>query len=94
MLHRILAVPLLLLPLIFVGTLAGAEAAKPINTICPVTGRPVNPAVTAVIITMGKGERAAKMVIGVADAESAEKVKANPELYVGAAKANRQAEGK
>jgi hypothetical protein len=82
----------LLLALGLAFAAAGAEGAKPINTICPVSGRAVDPSVPPVIITMGKGERATKVVIGVADAAAAARVKANPELFVNAAKANKQAE--
>jgi hypothetical protein len=69
-------------------------ADKPVNTVCPVTGKPVDPGIAAVVVSLGKGERAQKVVIGVADAAAAEKVKANPEAYVAAARANRQAEAK
>jgi hypothetical protein len=72
----------------------GAADLGPVNSICPVTGRPVDPAIPAVMITMGKGEHAARLVIAVADAASAEKVKANPEFYIAAAKANRQADAR
>lgn len=74
--------------------LALAADSKAVNTVCPVTGKPVDPGVTAVVVSMGKGERAKKIVIGVADVAAGEKVKANPEAYVAAAQANRQAEGK
>lgn len=66
-------------------------ADKPVNSVCPVTGKPVDAGVAVVVVSMGKGERAQKVVIGVADAAAAEKVKANPEAYVAAARANRQA---
>lgn len=68
----------------------GAADQAAINSICPVTGRPVDPAIPVVMISMGKGEHAVRLVIAVADAAAAEKVKANPELYIAAAKANRQ----
>ena len=69
-------------------------ADKPVNTVCPVTGKPVDAGVSAVVVSMGKGERAQKIVIGVADAAAAEKVKANPDAYIAAARANRQADAK
>jgi hypothetical protein len=81
----------LLLALASPAALVAADV-KAANTVCPVTGRAVDPAIPPVIITVGKGERAQKIVIGVADAASAEKVKADPEAYVTAAKANRRAE--
>ena len=86
----------ILIAILFALTMGLALAAdvKPVNTICPVTGKPVDPGVAAVVVSMGKGERAQKIVIGVADAAAADKVKANPEAYITAARANRQAEGK
>jgi hypothetical protein len=74
------------------GMTVGAEAnaPKPVNTVCPVTGKPIDATIPPVVITMGKGEKARKVVIGVADAAAAEKVKANPETYAAAAMANKQ----
>jgi hypothetical protein len=70
----------------------GAETnvPKPINTVCPVTGKPIDATIPPVVITMGKGEKARKVVIGVADAAAAERVKASPETYAPAALANKQ----
>ena len=59
-----------------------------VNTICPVTGKPVDATIPAVIVTVGKGERAKRISIGVADRAAADKVKANPSDYVETAKAN------
>lgn len=84
----------LMLSLAFVGATASALSAVEqtvINSICPVTGKAVDAALPPVIVTMGKGERAQRVVIGVADRASADKVKANPAAYVEAAKANRKA---
>ena len=84
----------LMLSLAFVGASAPALSAVEqtvINSICPVTGKAVDAALPPVIVTMGKGERAQRVVIGVADRTSADKVKANPAAYVEAAKANRKA---
>ena len=69
------------------------NAAEPatINSICPVTGKAIDATLSPVIITLGKGERAQRVVIGVADRAAADKVKANPSAYVEAAKANRKA---
>jgi hypothetical protein len=86
-LHRCLAILLLAASL---AASAGAAEPAPVNSICPVTGRPVDKAVPPILITMGKGEKAVRLVIAVADAEAGEKVKANPELYIAAARANRQ----
>ncbi len=78
------------------GMAIAAPAADPVpvNSICPVTGRPVDKAVPPILVTMGKGEKAVRLVIAVADAEAAEKVKANPELYLAAARANRQVDAR
>jgi ABC-type Fe3+-hydroxamate transport system substrate-binding protein len=84
----------LMLSLVFAGGTASSLSAveqTAINSICPVTGKAVDAALPPVIITMGKGERAQRVIIGVADRASADKVKANPAAYVEAAKANRKA---
>jgi hypothetical protein len=62
-----------------------------VNTICPVTGKAVDTSIPAVIVTVGKGERAKRVAIAVADRAAAEKVKANPSAYVEAAKTNQKA---
>jgi adenosine/AMP kinase len=76
----------------FNNPLFSADNSKAINTICPVTGQPINSAIAPIIITTGKGERSQRVLIGVADAQAAEKVKANPTAYIAAAKANKKAE--
>ena len=86
---RSLLAVLLLFAVVVSTPLTAAE--KPINSICPVTGKPVDTSVEPVIITIGKGERSQRIVIGVSDAASAEAVKNNPSTYIGAAKANRKA---
>ena len=58
-----------------------------VNTICPVTGKPVDATIPAVIVTVGKGERAKRISIAVADRAAADKVKTNPSDSVEAAKA-------
>lgn len=73
------------------GALVAADQ-PPVNTICPVTGKAVDSSIPPVIVTVGKGERAKRVVIGVADRASADQVKANPSAYVEAAKANRKAQ--
>jgi hypothetical protein len=67
----------------------GAADQTAINSICPVTGKPVDTTIPPVIVTLGKGERAQRMVIAVADRAAGDKVKANPAAYVEAARANR-----
>lgn len=73
-----------------VPTALTAADQQTVNTICPVTGKPVDSTIPAVIVTLGKGERAQRIAIGVADRAAADKVKTSPALYVEAAKANRQ----
>jgi hypothetical protein len=73
------------------GSLALAEE-QAVNTICPVTGKQVDNAIQPIIVTVGKGERSQRLVIGVADADAAAKVKGNPNAYVAAAKANKKSE--
>lgn len=81
-----------LMALMFTLPLAlSAAEQSAVNSICPVTGKAIDAALPPVIITLGKGERAQRVVIGVADRAAADKVKANPSAYVEAAKANRKA---
>ena len=91
-----MAIPRLFLPLLCLlllvvapATLSAADQAA-INTICPVTGKAVDASIPPVIVTVGKGERAQRVLIGVADRAAADKVKANPSAYVESAKANRK----
>ena len=80
-----------LMALMFTLPLAlSAAEQSAVNSICPVTGKAIDAALQPVIITLGKGERAQRVVIGVADRAAADKVKANPSAYVEAAKANRK----
>jgi hypothetical protein len=72
------------------ANLSAADQAA-INSICPVTGKAVDGTIPPVIVTVGKGERAQRVLIGVADRAAADKVKANPSAYVESAKANRKA---
>lgn len=81
---------LLVLSLLSPAALAAADQ-QAVNTVCPVTGKPVDSSIPAVIVTLGKGERAQRITIGVADRAAAEKVKASPSDFVEAAKANRKA---
>ncbi len=62
-----------------------------INSICPVSGKAIDTAIAPVLVTVGKGERAKRVLIGTADRASADKVKANPAAYVEAARGNRKA---
>lgn len=81
---------LLLLCLLFPSAMTAADQAA-INSLCPVTGKAVDATIPPVIVTVGKGERAQRVLIGVADRAAADKVKANPSAYVESARANRKA---
>jgi hypothetical protein len=81
---------LVILCLLLPAALSAADQAA-INSICPVTGKAVDATIPPVIVTVGKGERAQRVLIGVADRAAADKVKANPSAYVESAKANRKA---
>lgn len=81
----------LLMSCLFLLPVALTAADQVINSICPVTGKAVDAAIPPVLVTIGKGERAKRFLIGVADRAAADKVKANPVTYVEAAKANRKA---
>lgn len=80
---------LLLLSLLLPVALAAADQVV-VNSVCPVTGKAVDAAIPPVLVTVGKGERAQRVLIGVADRAAADKVKADPAAYVEAAKANRK----
>jgi hypothetical protein len=82
---------LLLVSALLCPATLGAADQSAVNSICPVSGKPVDGTIPPVIVTVGKGERAQRVVIGVADRASAEKVKANPAAYIEAAKGNRAA---
>ena len=84
--------PMILLLALCASPVLGAADLVPINSICPVTCRAVDRSIPPVLISTGKGEHAVRLVIAVADAAAAERVKANPEAYIAAAKANRQAD--
>lgn len=91
-LMRILLLAIFLLsPLALSPPTLSAADQQAVNTVCPVTGKPVDSTIPVVIVTVGKGERAQRIPIGVADRAAADKVKADPSTYVEAAKANRKA---
>ena len=91
MLRAVILAVFLLSPVAFATVVAAADQ-QPVNTVCPVTGKPVDATIPAVIVTVGKGERAKRIAIGVADRAAADKVKSSPAAYVEAAKANRKAD--
>lgn len=83
---------LLLVLVLLLPALASAADQAATNSICPVTGKAVDGTIPPVIVTIGKGERAKRLAIGVADRAAADKVKGNPSAYIEAAKANRKAD--
>jgi hypothetical protein len=66
--------------------------AKAVNTICPVTGKAVDAKLSPVVVVIGKGDKAKRVVIGIAEASAGDTIKADPQRYAAAAKANKKAE--
>lgn len=64
-----------------------------INSVCPVTGEPVDPAITPVTVEILIVNPPEFLAIGVATEAAAEAVRHNPDRYAPAAKRNRQARG-
>lgn len=62
-----------------------------INTVCPVTGEPVDPAITPVTVELLVVQPPEILAIGVANEAAADAVRSFPDRYVPAAKRNRQA---
>lgn len=62
-----------------------------INTVCPVTGEPVDPAIAPVTVEILVVNPAEILAIGVASEAAAEAVRHHPDRYAPAAKRNRQA---
>jgi hypothetical protein len=71
------------------AALAGKLAS--INTICPVTGLPVDPAIAPVVVEVMIFNPHEFIAIGVANAAAAESVRQNPDRYTPAARHNREA---
>jgi hypothetical protein len=71
--------------------LAADSELKPINTVCPVTGQPVDPTLAPVVVVLGKGDKAKRIIIGIADRSAAAQIKTDPQRFAEAAKANRAA---
>ncbi len=82
--------PLMLLACCLVG--AEVDKGKAINTICPVTGKPIDAKLAPVVVVIGKGEKARRYTIGIAVASAADTIKGDPQKYADAAKANKKAE--
>jgi len=61
---------------------------RPVNNICPVTGLAIDPKIPAIVATTKDGR---EVLIGVADAASADVVRKSPVTYLPAALANKQA---
>lgn len=62
-----------------------------INSICPVTGEPVDPAIAPVTVEILVVQPPEILAIGVANEAAAQAVRAFPDRYAPAAKRNRQA---
>lgn len=62
-----------------------------INTVCPVTGNPVDPAITPVTVEILIVQPPEILAIGVATEAAAQAVRSFPDRYAPAAKQNRQA---
>jgi hypothetical protein len=62
-----------------------------INTVCPVTGQPVDPAITPVTVEILVVNPPEFLAIGVANEAAADAVRHFPDRYAPAAKQNRQA---
>ena len=71
------------------AALAGKLAS--INTICPVTGLPVDPAIAPVVVEVMIFNPHEFIAIGVANVAAAESVRQSPDRYTPAARRNRQA---
>jgi hypothetical protein len=83
--------PFAVLLLVLCAGLALAADPAPVNTICPVTGRPIDPSLPPVVVVLGKGDKAKRIAIGIADRAAAAAIKADPQRYADAAKENRAA---
>jgi hypothetical protein len=70
---------------------AGEGKLASVNTICPVTGHPVDPAIPPVTVEVMIVQPPEVIAIGVADEAAAEAVRHDPDRFAAAARANRQA---
>jgi len=72
---------------------AAATAGKlsSVNSVCPVTGEPVDPAITPVTVEILLVNPPEFIAIGVANEAAADAVRQHPDRYAPAAKQNRQA---
>lgn len=70
---------------------ADAPAVKVINTICPVTGLAVDPAIPPIEVLVEVVHPPQVLLIGVSDADAGKRVAANPERFAAAARNNRVA---
>ncbi len=61
---------------------------RPVNNVCPVTGLAIDPKIPALAATTKDGR---EVLIGVADAPSADLVRKSPGTYLPAALANKKA---
>ncbi len=75
------------LALAFVGTAAAEDPAKAANTVCPASGKDVDPSVAPI---KAKDKDGKEVLIGVCCNKCAAKVKADPAKFVAAAEANKK----
>ena len=69
------------------GAAFAADPVKPVNTVCPVSGHDVDPAIAPIV---GKDKDGKTVEIGMCCNKCAAKVKANPDKYAAAAEANKK----
>lgn len=88
----LLCAALLTAPVIAAAAEPGTTSSRAINTVCPVTGKPVDAQLAPVMVVIGRGEKAKRFAIGIAVASAADVIKNDPQKYADAAKANKKAE--
>ncbi len=67
---------------------AGSDLPKSVNTRDPVDGLPVDPTIPPVVVDVTVVSPQFTVVIGVSCADNAKRIKADPDLYAGAAQHN------
>jgi hypothetical protein len=77
----------LALALSFAGAASAEDPAKAVNTVCPASGKDVDPKVAPI---KAKDKDGKEVEIGVCCNKCAAKVKADPAKYVAAAEANKK----
>jgi outer membrane murein-binding lipoprotein Lpp len=70
---------------------AGTDLPKSVNTLDPVDGLPVDPALPPVVVEVDIVSPPLSVVVGISSAENAKRIQADPMKYAGAALHNRVA---